>query len=64
MTYPEGSSVDDNIPTKFTTVQHATIQDAISFIKTAESIVFMAKVDIESVFTIIPVALRHTFVGL
>ena len=56
LSYPEGSSVNDYIPAEFATVQYATIQDAISFITSAHSIVFMAKVDIEAAFRIIPVA--------
>ena len=37
-------------------MQYATIQHAISFIKEADSIVFMAKVDIEAAFRIIPIS--------
>ena len=46
--HPEGSSVND--------YDYATIQAVISFIKESESIVLMAKVDIEAAFRIIPVA--------
>ena len=42
---PEGSSVNNCIPTYFAVVQYATIQDAISFVKTAKSILFLANVD-------------------
>ncbi len=60
LSYPEGSSVNDYIPAEFVTVQYATIQDAISFVTSARSIVFMAKVDIEAAFRIIPVAPSDT----
>ena len=56
LSYPEGESVNDYIPQEFSTVQYATIQHAISFIKEADSIVFMAKVDIEAAFRIIPIS--------
>ena len=60
LSHPEGSSVNDYIPQELATVQYASIQNAISFIKNAETIVFMAKVDIESAFRIIPFALKDT----
>ena len=60
LSYPEGSSVNDYIPAEFATVQYATIQDAISFVTSARSIVFMTKVDIEAAFRIIPVAPSDT----
>ena len=57
--YPEGSSVNDFIPKEISAVQYATIQDAIRLIKQLPSSqVFMAKVDIESAFRIIPVSPR------
>ena len=60
LSHPEGSSVNDYIPQELATVQYASIQNAISFIKDAETIVFMAKVDIESAFRIIPIAPKDT----
>ena len=57
LSYPEGSSVNDFIPKEISAVQYATIQDAIRLIKQLPSSqVFMAKVDIESAFRIIPVS--------
>ena len=41
-------------------MQYASIQNAISFIKDAETIVFMAKVYIEAAFRIIPIAPKDT----
>ena len=60
LSHPEGSSVNDYIPQELATVQYASIQNAVSFIKDAETIVFMAKVDIESAFRIIPIAPKDT----
>ena len=56
LSYPDGESVNDYIPKEFATVQYATIQNAISVIKEADSIVFMAKVDIEAAFRSIPIS--------
>ena len=56
LSFPEGSSVNESIPKEFTTVSYASIQEAIEFIKLAPNKpVFMAKVDVESAFRIIPV---------
>ena len=56
LSYPEGSSVNDFIPKEISAIQYATIQDAIRLIKRQPgNQVFMAKVDIESAFRIIPV---------
>ena len=60
LSYPPGESVNNYIPAELTTVHYATIQNAISFVKSAQSIVFMAKADIESAFRIIPVAPNDT----
>ena len=50
LSHPEGSSVNDYMPLQFSSVHYATMQDAIYFIKESQSIVFMAKVDIEPAF--------------
>ena len=55
LSYPEGSSVNDFIPKEISSVQYATIQDAIDFIRHSPTPVYMAKVDVESAFRIIPV---------
>ena len=57
LSYPEGSSINDFIPRDMSSVQYATIQDAIYFIKQSNKPVYMAKVDVESAFRIIPVSL-------
>ena len=54
LSYPEGSSVNDFIPKELSSVQYDTIYDAVDFIKHSPTPVFMAKVDIESAFRIIP----------
>ena len=56
LSYPEGSSVNDFIPKEISSVQYATIQDAIDFIRHSPTPVYMAKVDVESAFRIIPVS--------
>ena len=56
LSHPDGNSVNDYIPREFSSVHYATIQDAISFIKVSDSIVFMGKVDIEAAFRIMPIA--------
>ena len=56
LSYPEGSSVNDFIPKELSSVQYDTIYDAVNFIKHSPTPVFMAKVDIESAFRIIPLS--------
>ena len=56
LSYPEGSSVNDFIPKEMSSVQYATIQDAISFIQRSPQSVYMAKVNVESAFRIMPVS--------
>ena len=55
LSYPPGSSVNDYIPTELSAVKYATIQDAVSHINKRQNVVYMAKVDLESAFRIIPV---------
>ena len=56
ISYPEGSSVNDFISKEISSVHYATIQDATNFIRHSPKPVYMAKVDVESVFRIIPVS--------
>ena len=56
LSYPEGSSVNDFIPKEISSVQCATMQDAIDFMQHSPTPVYMAKVDVESAFRIIPVS--------
>ena len=60
LSHPDGNSVNDYIPREFSPVHYATLQDAISFIKVSDSIVFMGKVDIEAAFRIMPIAPRDS----
>ena len=56
LSFPYGASVNDCIPYEFSSVSYASIQEAIEFINVdARKTVFMAKVDVESAFRIIPV---------
>ena len=54
LSFPEGFSVNDFIPKEMSSVQYATIQDAIYFIQRSPQSVYMAKVDVESAFRIMP----------
>ena len=56
LSYPDGLSVNDAIPQEFSRVSYASIYDAIKFIKSSHDTVYMAKLDIESAFRILPVA--------
>lgn len=60
LSYPGGSSVNDGIPHEFSSVQYATVQDAITFIKKSPCPIFLGKVDIEAAFRIIPVSPQDT----
>ena len=40
LSHPDGNSVNYCIPREFPTVHYATVEDAISFIKVSDSIVF------------------------
>ena len=55
LSFPRGSSINDFIPSDFSSVSYATISDAISSLKRAGRGCFMAKTDIKSAFRIIPV---------
>ena len=52
----EGSSVNDFIPKELSSVQYDTIYDAMDCIKHSPTPEFMAKVDIESAFRIVPLS--------
>ena len=63
--YPKGSSVNDYIPQEFSSVKYASINDAISVIKSLGAGCFMAKTDIKSAFRIIPVHPKdHPLLGM
>ena len=53
--YPSGRSVNDGIPKSLTSCQYATIQNAISKIKSFGHSCFLAKTDIQDAFWIIPI---------
>jgi len=55
LSYPDGSSVNDFIPDHFSSLQYASIGDAIALIKLLGQACCMAKTDIKSAFHIIPI---------
>ena len=55
LSHPFGKSVNDGIPTEFSTVQYATVSDAISHILSFGKNCFMAKTDIKSAYRIVPI---------
>ena len=55
LSYPDGSSVNDFIPDQFSSVQYASIRDAITLIKSLGGACYMAKTNIKSAFLIIPI---------
>ncbi|KAJ1151027.1 hypothetical protein NDU88_003814 [Pleurodeles waltl] len=55
LSFPEGTSVNDNIPEEACAVGYATLDDAIDIIKTAGKDTLLAKADIESAFQLLPV---------
>ena len=55
LSYPEGSSVNDGIPRKFSTVHYATVDDAVSLIKKSGRGSALGKTGIKSAFRVIPV---------
>ncbi|XP_033758566.1 uncharacterized protein LOC117340891 [Pecten maximus] len=55
LSYPKGLSINDGISPASSTVQYATISDAIGHIKQQGQNSFLAKTDIESAFRIVPI---------
>ena len=55
LSHTQGSSVNDGIPHKCSSVQYATVQDAIAFIIKSPHTIFLGKLDIQAAFRIIPV---------
>ena len=56
LSFPKGSSINDNISDEFTSVSYANIQDAIRNIKLAGRGCHLAKTDIKNAFRIIPIS--------
>ena len=54
LSFPKGSSINDNIPIECASVQYTKVEDAIRGIKSFHNPPFMAKSDIASAFRIIP----------
>ena len=55
LSFPKGSSVNSGISSEDSSVQYATIQDAIRFVKSIGKNCFLAKTDIKNLFRIIPI---------
>jgi hypothetical protein len=55
LSFPKGNSVNDGILPVNTSVNYATIEDAIRFIKLNGPGCFLAKTDIKNAFHIIPI---------
>ncbi|XP_033730175.1 uncharacterized protein LOC117319492 [Pecten maximus] len=55
LSHPKGLSINDGISPESSTVQYATIADAIGKIKQLGQGCFLAKTDIESAFRIVPI---------
>ena len=56
LSFPKRSSINDGISDKFSSVQYASIRDAIEKIKMASKQCYLAKADVKSAFCIIPVS--------
>ena len=55
LSFPKGNSINDGIPSEYTHVQYARIDDAIRMIKVVGQGCFLAKTDIKSAFRILPI---------
>ena len=55
LSFPYGDSINTFIPSEFSTVKYATVDDAINFIKFLGRGCVLAKTDVRSAFRIIPV---------
>ena len=58
LSFPNGASVNDSIPTDFSSVHYATISDAIHMNKKVGKNCFMGKTDIKNAFRIVPIQLN------
>ena len=54
LSFPFGNSINDHIPKEFSSVQYASVDDAIRIIKSLGRGCAMAKCDVHSAFRIIP----------
>ena len=55
ISYSKGASINDSIPPEFSSVNYASVDDAISLIQRQGKGCAMAKADVRSVFPIVPV---------
>ena len=54
LSHPRGSSINDGIPTDCSTVQYASVDDAVKIIVELGTHCFLAKTDVKSAFRILP----------
>ena len=55
LSFPEGASINDNIPQEQCSVSYASVDDAVQLVQQLGTGCFLAKTDIKSAFRIIPV---------
>lgn len=63
LSFPEGSSINDQIDEEWATVSYATIEDAINLVVSTCSHAFMAKTDVKHAFRTVPLhpSVRNLF---
>ena len=65
LSYPKGLSINDSIPDDCSSVQYATINDAVKILQRLGTGSYLAKTDIKSAFRIIPVSpLDYPLLGI
>ena len=65
LSYPKGLSINDSIPDDCSSVQYATINDAVKILQRLGPGSYLAKTDIKSAFRIIPVSpLDYPLLGI
>ena len=55
LSYQQGSSVNDGIPKAASTIQYASISDAIQIIQAAGPEIYLSKMDIKDAFRLVPI---------
>ena len=65
LSYPKGLSINDSIPDDCSSVQYATINDAVKILQRLGPGSYLEKTDIKSAFRIIPVSpLDYPLLGI
>ena len=55
LSFPDGSLINNSIPSEFTSVNYAWVDDAIALVKQLGPGCFLTKTDIQNAFQIIPI---------